>query len=121
MVDYESIIENSLPPTDEDHWQLVRSKGRFPDRYVEGLDRRMAEALWAGAQQRFPNMTIDEGSNKVPMPLYYAAGGWGEDHFAIGLSKGVIEQGRACAALARTAIETLLDNIDDIDITPNLA
>jgi hypothetical protein len=120
MANYEAIIESNLPPTDEDYWQFVRFGGKFPERYVERLDRRMAEALWAMARQKYPNMTIGVGSNKRPMPLYHAAAAYTKDYFAVGLSKEVIEQGRVCAALTRTAIEIVLSHIDEIDLEPNL-
>ncbi len=115
MASYEDVIENNLPSTSDENWEKV-IMGRFPDRYVEGLDRRMAEALWVGVQRQYPGLTVGWGEAQRPTPLYLAAAGYISEHYAIGLSKTIIEQGRACADIARRAIEIALSKIDEIDL-----
>ena len=107
MGETERSPERTTLRTHDEKWQYyVRDRGWFPERYVEGLERRMAEALWDGFLDKYPGLKESSEFGYRPVPLYLAAGGFlgHEDSWAVGESSRIIREARICADVARQAV-----------------
>jgi len=100
-----------LPESNDEAWEELKESiegGRFPERYVEGLERQMAEALWEReVQEKYPGLTVhNQDDIEIPTPLYLAAAGNVYDTYAIGLAGDTIRRAKICAEVARNIVGT---------------
>ncbi len=96
-----AIADATLARSTDEQWSLFVKHGRFPDRYCEGMERQMAEALWAGVLRGYPGL-LDHGFR--PHLAIFAGGGVNfRQSWAVGMAGACIGQARICAAIARSA------------------
>lgn len=100
----------------EDNWlRYVKDEEwcKFPERYVSGLTRVMAEALWERVLKQKPGLVIKihPTGQQIQPPLHLVAGRYlGFDiepapAWAVGKACEMIEKAKICAAIAEKAIE----------------
>jgi hypothetical protein len=99
-------VVDAPPNPKQDPWGFYRWTGRFPERYVEGMEREMAEALWERFLNGYPGLLSKSWVPGQRLTLPQVA--FGVMHFtdswAVGRAAGIIQQARICAEVARLHI-----------------